>query len=489
LAGREFEVIPLPGVTCGQVGLATTLSNGCRIVFCAEAIHSPGRLARIAPLQYNYNDLSGAIGAYASARRLSELNVDALLPSLGEPMLDHCEDALSRLRTNIEAMVSVRPWGAGMVREFEAEDLEQVTEHVWLDRKSVANTWFLVADSGKVMAIDYGYDIAMAGGWPGYPKKDRRRALLHGLKSLEARVGARRIDVVLVSHFHDDHVAGIPVLQRLHGTECWAPANFAELLEHPEAHTFPCGWPFPITVQRKLDLDQTFEWEGFVFHLAPMSGHTRFSALIGFEADGKRFAHTGDQYFFGEGVESFEKNSRMQNHVYRNGALLDGYEQSGKWMLDWRPDIVLQGHQPPMFTDEHFFRHIAEWSHDYADLARDVMPLGDDETHFNLDSWGGWIWPYRIVQDSLEPFTVEVTVRNPLPYAATLAVELQGPIGWSTTQETLFAGPRREVRCQLTMTPNARCRRQPIAVSLVADGKPFGQVAEALVTIGNGSVW
>ena len=289
---------------------------------------------------------------------------------------------------------------------------------------------------------------------------------------------------MLVSHFHDDHVCGIPVLQRLHGTECWGAENFAELLEHPEAHTFPCNWPEPISVSRKLALDQPFVWEEYTFHLNPMSGHTRFAALIGFEADGKRFAHTGDQYFFEKGVDSFEQNQRSQNHMFRNGALLDGYEQSGRWMLEWRPDVVLQGHQPAMFTDEHFFRHIAEWTNDYAGLARQAMPLGDNEIHFNLDSWGGWIWPYRIVQDTLDPFIVRVTVRNPMPTSSEHLVRLVGPDGWESETKTLSAIGRQEASCDLSMRPSSPCRGQPIALELTVDGRPFGQVAEALVSAG-----
>ena len=42
----------------------------------------------------------------------------------------------------------------------------------------------------------------------------------------------------------------------------------------------------------------------------------------------------------------------FQNHVYRNGALLDGYTQSGDWLRAWHPDIVLSGHQKAMLTDE-----------------------------------------------------------------------------------------------------------------------------------------
>ena len=174
----------------------------------------------------------------------------------------------------------------------------------------------------------------------------------------------------------------------------------------------------------------------------------------------------------------------MQNHVYRNGALLDGYNQSGDWMLEWRPDIVISGHQPPMHTDDDYFRLIENFTDQYRGMHRRAMVLEDDEVHLNLDSWGGWIWPYRTHKSRPEPILLTVHVRNPYPHRATLEVKLEGPDRWSGPAAKLKAGPREEVSCQLRISPYGTCKRQPVAVDLVADGRPFGQVAEALVTIG-----
>jgi hypothetical protein len=244
-------------------------------------------------------------------------------------------------------------------------------------------------------------------------------------------------------------------------------------------------------VDRRLGFDGPVRWEEYEFHLAPMTGHTRFSALIGFQADGKRFAHTGDQYFFYgapgsmaiEGV-AMSALRRMPNHVYRNGALLDSFDQSGKWVLKWRPDIVLQGHQAPFHTDADFFRHIEQWSREYRATHEGAMPLGETDTHFNVDGWGGWIWPYRVHLRKPGVATVRVTVRNPFPRKAELEVRLVGPTGWKGTDAVLHAEARAEVSCELQITPSGPCRRQPFAVELVADGQPFGQVAEALMTVG-----
>ena len=448
-----------------------------------ETIHSPGKLPRVAPLQYDYNDLSGAACVYWSLHSLRKHQPDVLLPSLGEPMLDGADAAMESLMANLRQLVAGRPGMLDRLQHVRRDQVRRVTDHLWFANRGLANAHFLISQSGRAMALDYGYSPLFYS-MPSYPTQDRRRPLLHSLGALKEQTGVEKIDVALISHFHDDHVSAVPLLQRLHGTKCWAPDTFADLLDHPEAHCFPCNWPAAPRVDRRLSIGEPVEWEEYQFHFVPMTGHTRFAALIGFEVDGKRVAHTGDQYFFQKGVEQFADNAVMQNHVYRNGCLLDGYAQSGRWLLKFRPDIVIQGHQGPMFTDAHFFEQIEKWTAEFEKIHRDIMPLGEDEAHFNVDSWGGWIWPYRTHLPAPGPAEVRVTVRNPFPNNATLQVRLVGPAGWQGTSATLQAAPRAEVSCQLLITPSGPCRRQLFAAELTADGRPFGQVAEAMITIG-----
>ncbi|MCE9591394.1 MAG: MBL fold metallo-hydrolase [Planctomycetes bacterium] len=485
LAGLKVHVLPLPGATLTQVGLSVELPAG-RVVFCGETIHSPGKVPRVAPYQYNYNDLGGATNTYWSLQQLRDHKPTALMPSLGTPILRDADAALAATQDSLRAMCDVRHGLPEMIKQVGNHALEKVTDHVWRDTESSSLNWYVVSKSGKALVIDYGY-FAGVMSFPSYPNPPHRRPLLHGIEGLKQQFGIDRIDTVLISHFHDDHVCGIPLLQRLFGTRAWAAKNFAHLLEHPEAHCFPCNWPQKITIDRRIPLNEKVQWEEYTFHFAPMTGHTRFSALIGFEADGKRYAHTGDQYFFldfGDHKTPWTKRRRLQNHVYRNGALLDGYEQSAGWMLDWRPDIVIQGHQPPFFTDAEFFKHIEQWVHDYRTLHEKVMPLGADEAHFDLDSWGGWIWPYRTHLPKAGPAEVTVTVRNPLPRPAKLELTLVGPDGWKGTSVTLDAPARAEVTTTMRITPAGPCRRQPFAVDLRIGEQLFGQVAEALMTVG-----
>jgi glyoxylase-like metal-dependent hydrolase (beta-lactamase superfamily II) len=488
LAGLELEVLPLPGATVTQVGLELLLpADGSRVVFCGETIHTPGRVARVAPLQYGYNDLPGAWNVVRATRELRRRQPDALLPSLGEPILMDTGGALAALEQSLRAHGRRRSeeWGFATL---DRDPFLQVTESVWRTAATEAHGTFVIGPSGAVLAIDTGY---------GLDTGDLRPAPLHRRGEIETvrrfleQTGARGVEVVLVSHYHDDHVVAIPLLQRVHGSTCWAPEWFADVLEHPDEFAFPCTWPVPVRVDRRLREGEPAVWEGIELHVAPMSGHTRFSAAIGFEADGVRYAHIGDQYgtiryFLTNGAEhgDWENDEISANHVYRNGAFLRSFAESARWLRSWRPQVVLSGHQLPMWTDDAFFARVDEFTEAYEADHLGSMALGEDEAHFDVDSWGGWIRPYRTFSAEPRPLTLRVTVRNPFPREATVGVRLVGPTGWHGTSATLAAAPRQEVSCELSITPPGRCRRQPIAAELTADGRPFGQVAEALVTVG-----
>lgn len=497
LGGLELEVVPLPGATVGQVGIAFPLPGGsARAVCVGETIHSPGRVPRVAPFQWDYNGLPGAVEVWHAAADLRRRAPAALLPSLGEPITSDVDGALAALQASMEALVADMAMESSWIVRPGVAPL-QLSDRVWTTREATSASLFITSPSGRALAIDYGYHHWRVGMVP--PASQRRRALFHTLDALRDAAGVERVDVAIPSHYHDDHIAGMPMLQRLHGTAVWAHRSFAAMLEHPEASAFPCTEPTAIPIARVLDDDEPVTWDGVTFRFAGASGHTRFQHLIGWEVDGIRYAYSGDQYGFSgraaherlvyeeitdDLVRDWSTVHLTGNHVYRGGALLDSFAHSAAWMRAWRPDMVVTGHWPVAVTDETFFELLDERARRYEETHRRAMPLGAGEPHLDVDSWGGWLWPYRIHVAEGEAIRLRATVRNPLPRAARLVVRLVGPDGWTGSVTEVEAPPRAEVSTELTILPAGPARRQPVAVEVVADGRPLGQVAEALVTVG-----
>lgn len=501
LAGLELEVLPLPGATPTQAGLLVTLpGDGRRVAFVGETIHSHGRVPRLAPLQYDYNDLTGAVNVAFSADLLRGLAPDALLPSLGEPIVGAAaaDAALAALRERLEAHVADRPRERRALALIGRDRVERVSERVWISTQARGASCFVLGGEGRALAFDYGYWHPTGAGaiepgvdpvtLPLYAYPTRRRALPHSLEALREQAGVVALDAVVPTHYHDDHTCGIPLLQRTLGVACWAPESFARLLAEPSAHRFPCTWPQPIRVDRELSLEEGFAWEGIRFALAPMSGHTRFSALIGWEVDGLRFVHAGDQYVPVDdraASRDWPDHGFVPNHVYANGAFLDSYARSAEWIAAFRPDVVLGGHSRPIRTDAAWFERLERYGREFAQRHLELTALAPEVPHFGLDGMAGWMWPYRVHVPAPQPISFEVTVRNPLPDAATLELRLSGPDdGWLGSRASVAAGPRAEATTRMTIVPAGPCRRQPVAVELHADGRPFGPVLEALVTVG-----
>ena len=491
LGSTSLRVIPTPGVSLGAISIAVSgdHESTTRGVFAGEVIHSPGRIARVAPLQYNYNDLSGAVSLLYSISNLQACDAEWVAGSTGPTLIETPRRALEELDKNLRFALTSRGVEEEFLRHATEDWLESVTPHVDRSGHAVASTFFVRSERGKVLSIDFGYRGGVGfGGDYSFPR--HRRPLLHGVEALRRQHGVDSVDTVLVTHFHDDHVNGIPMLQRLHGTQCVAADTFAHILADPAAYAFPCTWPEPIEVTA-LDPDEPFEWEEYSFRLHPISGHTRFATMISFEADGKRFVATGDQFFF----QDFERpghGAAAHNHVYRNGAWLTSIRESVDIITSLRPDVILPGHGPAYSTTDEWFEWVARYADNYEEIHTRLMPLDEQATHFEVDSRAAWMVPYRTHHtdhaegraDRELRFTVHV--RNPYPDRTTLTITPGVPGGWraNSTEITLDGRAEGETTVRVVAPGDARVRRLPITVDLEGPDQRFGEVAEALVTIG-----
>jgi glyoxylase-like metal-dependent hydrolase (beta-lactamase superfamily II) len=451
-----------------------------------------GRTSRLAPLAVRLQRLGGATNLWHSCTRLQEAHPDRLLPSRGGGPIDDPAAAISAFKANLRRIDEIIPGFAAGLKELgdEADDTDEVLPRLLLSRHGEAKTHFIVSRAGdRVLALDYGYH-STAAVFPAVHHRSNRRPLLHGMKGLKRRWGVDRIDTVLVSHYHDDHVNGIPLLQRLWGTEVWAADHFADILRRPERYDRPCLWHEPIDVTRALPCGETFHWDDVAITLHPMSGHTRFSSLLCLEIDGTRVVHTGDQIFFDPW--EFAPGARLfTNHVYKNGLDLGCYGQTLDHLRRFRPEVVLTGHTQPYRTTDEWYNVIARGAQAFDDVHRLLLPLGDDEVHFGPESQGGKLKPYRAHLPDVPAaggarIAFDGWVLNPFPTEQPASVRLVAPEGWESEPLEVTLGPReqQEIRLSLAVPAGTRCRRQPVGLDLTVGGQPFGQVAEALVTAG-----
>ena len=115
-----------------------------------------------------------------------------------------------------------------------------------------------------------------------------------------------------------------------------------------------------------------------------------------------------------------------------------------------------------------------------------LMLLGDDDVHFGAESQGGKLKPYRLHILDGEEAQFEGWILNPFSIPQKAVIKLVGPDDWKSQVVEVELKPReqKEIRISISPPDGSCCRRQPIGLDLTVGGRPFGQVAEALVSIG-----
>jgi glyoxylase-like metal-dependent hydrolase (beta-lactamase superfamily II) len=341
-----------------------------------------------------------------------------------------------------------------------------------MNRASMANIYVLRSDSGKALFIDFGYDFVT--GIPAGSDRTSRRPWLYTLPALKEQFGVKKINVVLPTHYHDDHVAGCNLLRRLEGTEVWAAENFADILEHPIRYDLPCLWHDPIPVDRRLPLGQPIPWEEYTLTLHPLPGHTRYAVAVEFEVDGLRVLATGDQYQGDDGL--------AWNYVYQNRYAIGDYAATAALYQHLQPDLILSGHWQPLRVTPEYLRKIAADAEALDRLHRELLPETPD---FGAEGFLARLSPYQVTVTAGEEIPFEVEIRNPFPGPGQAIVQVVTPPGWNVepAEQTQQVNGVHRLSFSVTPPDGLSIRRARIAVDITIAGQRFGQQAEALVTV------
>ena len=470
----DVHTLPTPGHTVGSVTYLVEI-GGRTLAFSGDLVYGDGKVWSLAATQWSYNGVQGQAATVLSCSLLADRAPDVLLPAHGEPVDDPVPvlDRTKKPLTELIELRSTEPWD---LDEWHRRPWVQVTPHLLRNRTSFATTYALLSDSGAALLIDFGYDLATAVLVP--TKRYARRPLLASFETLRRDFGVERIDVVVPTHYHDDHVAGINLLREVEGTQVWAPENVAPILEDPDRFDLPCLWFDRIAVDRALPLAQPVQWQEYELTLHPLPGHTLYAAAVEFEVDGKRVLATGDQ-------DAFEADgSSSPNYQYRNRFRIDDYVQSAELYRSLQPELMITGHWGVRDVDDALLDRLLEDGRRIAELHRQLLPLEDVD--FGAEGFGARIEPYSPTIRPGDTLALDVTARNPFDRDAEAVVRLVTPAGWSASPEvqelSLAALGEGTVRFEVA-TDGAPALRAVLAADLTVDEVLFGQQAEAIVTV------
>ncbi|MDQ4035311.1 MAG: MBL fold metallo-hydrolase [Chloroflexota bacterium] len=476
IGGRTFTPIPTPGHTIGSVSYLANV-DGRRVAFTGDLIFGPGKVWSLAATMWSYGDMPGVASTILSLLALRAEEPDLLLPSHGDP-IENPTDAIDRTIAELRRLLDFR----GSLMEFD-DWLERpyvsLTPHLLHNRTSHSFSYVLVSRSGKALMMDFGYDFIT--GLPVGNDRSSRRPWLYTFDVLRRDFGVATIDVVIPTHYHDDHVAGMNLLREVQGTEVWVPDNFAHVMEDPTRHDLPCLWYDPIPVDRRLPVGGTVRWEEYELAIHDLPGHTAFAAAISFEVDGTRVVVTGDQQDMSWGRRP---EPERLNLIYQNRVTLGDFVKSAELYARLEPELMISGHWPPRWIAPDYLEMLATRGRMLDDLHRSLLPL--EEVDLGLEGFAARIEPYRSELRAGEALELEVWIRNPFPDRDEAAVELVLPDGWSAQppSRTLDLDGRHDETVTFRVQPGpGPIRRARIAADVRIGRRHLGQHAEALVTV------
>jgi glyoxylase-like metal-dependent hydrolase (beta-lactamase superfamily II) len=477
-ADLALTVLPTPGHTKGSITLIAEL-DGTRWAFCGDLLYSPGRVWTLYDLHWDYSNPDALDAELHSLHVLRRERPDRLAPSHGEVMTDP-DAALVTTADRLAEFTTLV--GQGFVGDIRpplavAHRFERLSEHLLAVTSAMAHVFVLLDGNGAALLFDYGFPS-----FQGFFTGAGSRFVEHTLPELREQFGVDRFEVLVPTHYHNDHVAGAGFLQRRYGTEVWVHESFADVLERPGAYRIPAVWSEPISVDRVLTDGEQWEWRGYRFTGWHCPGHTWYAAAYFGEVDGRRIAVTGDEIQL-----DIDRALRGGGPVFRNRMGLGDFAAGVRRTIEYEPELLLTGHDGAIEVGRAELDEVHRWSCALDDAFVSLAAL-PDAVGFALDP--DWVRfdPYLATGRAGDGLPVAVELRNHLGHDAQAHLRPVLPDGWRVEPEELSLSIAAESsgRAALTLLPPADAQpgvRHIVALDVELDGRRYGQRAETLVTL------
>ena len=383
--GYDIRVLPTPGHTKGSVTFAAEV-DGVPTAFCGDLVAEPGHVHTIHDLQWQYGLPDAAGAALHSVTLLAGLPLQRLCPSHGHPT-DDAPAALRLLEPKLRLLY-------GLQGEMRKNRVWPVWPHRWTSRRRTSSlTSGRTLTRWRTATRSWPMTAGRSSSTTAFPSWDHMAADMrfveHSLDELKAVAGLRAVDVVIPSHYHDDHLAGSPWLQQTQGTKAWIFENFAEIVSNPAGYNIPCLLPHPIRVDRALPDGGRVSWDRWTFDVFHMPGHTWWALGLFGEIDGTRVAFTGDNL-----LQGTVSPLRAAAPVYRNKMLADSIAVGVRRLMEFEPELILTGHTGALRVDRKMLEDFHGWARQIEGVFRTLVAV-PAEVNFALDPNFATLYPYQ----------------------------------------------------------------------------------------------
>ncbi len=467
-AGIDFEVVPLPGHTFGSVGYLFEL-DGKRLLACGDLMCAPAKLREYFWSQWQYMEFKGHANLLESLRAAEGLGIDLILPGHGEPFAVDAA-AFERLRAPLEEIWMLfhnQPY------EYYEPVFRELSEHVFEVTNSGANTYIVRDDEGHGLLIDSGYTSKAA------INANPHRHIDHLTPHLEKKLGVREVEWFLPSHYHDDHLAGLPVLQLRYGTKVATSPELREILEHPDRFDMPCLVPRGTSVEAVVERGEAFHWRGIDFRIEQHPGQTLYHHLIDFEIDGQCFLSIGDNV---SGASFSAGREFIHSFIPKNRTPVSSYRDMPRQIAERDPDWLLTGHLGARRCDRGETERWQQWMDRWTELFTEII----DQPTPDLGMDPHWVEfsPYKVHVDAGQEVAFEVRVKNHEGQAGIAQLQFRASGGAEVAPGEvgleLEAGASGSVGLRVKMPDSFTTHCVTIVADVIWNQRHLGETAEAI---------
>jgi len=462
----RFKTLPCVGHTQAPGLIYLVDVDGKRTAFTGDLIHSPGKLWTYYELQWKYNQLKGAQAELDSLDAVKKAGPELLLPSHGVVVREP-QAAIDETTANLKEVMELLRWQPHQDRTMSNK---RIFPHVFHRRTS----FVIIADSGHALFYDSSFQGSLLDSF---------------IEELKRDGGLKQVDMILLSHYHDDHVSGIPDLKNRYGAKLWVHECTVDIIENPYRYNIPClgveRYPAEVgpKVDRVLRDNETFEWEGYKFTVFHFPGQTEYHIGMYAEIDGHRMLFMGDSTYRPAVGTVF----RGENFNCRNYCRLGegtGYLRCGELIRKWNPDMAMAAHFGAIPLDEKRIDEYYQWARKLEPAFRKL--IARDDPNFGTDPNRASFYPYRLFAEAGETVSADVRIRNHSDHDAAAKIVPVLPDGWSVepAERSITIGPRQTAVAKFNIIlpeDNPVPLRTVITANIVFDATDFGELAEMLI--------
>jgi glyoxylase-like metal-dependent hydrolase (beta-lactamase superfamily II) len=369
-------------------------------------------------------------------------NPTILCPEHGPPIARDCAAALRETAQVLSAVAALKSF-----EEFSKVRVGDPPSYPFLAKEQVStagdapwsrlsphlylsgNTYVLASKNGALLVLDaYGPRI------------------VEQLRKLQADEKLGAVELVLISHAHNDHFKGIFLLPDRATFKVGTIRDVAFELENPYYFCAPYLDARPLVIDREFRDGEVVRWREYELKIHHLPGQTEFAMGVETTIDGKKCFFTADNFYH---ADQFTGSGGWSG---RNRGLPLGYAKSAQKVIDADPAWVLAEHGGAMGYSREDFQRRVRWARAAAEAADLLSPSGNH--HYDWD-------PYRV---HVEPMLQAI----PRGHATSAYLVVTNPGKKVDTLDISVAGRGLVTDCALSLTvkPGGREQRE-LAVSVL----------------------